>query len=153
MRPEILFTLFEPVTALPRVGRRTASLISGLAGSRIVDLLWHLPTSIINRQQLSDLDEATPGVLISIQVTVERYRRPGTPRHPWRVVTTDDAGRTLDLVYFRAREPWLTKLLPIGSRKLVSGRIEQFGDRLQLVHHDHGVEPGDTESPSHMEPV
>ncbi len=153
MRPEILFPLFEPVTALPRVGRKTASLISGLAGPRIVELLWHLPTSIINRQELPDLEGATLGALISVHVTVERYRRPETPRHPWRIVTTDDTGRPLDLIYFRAREPWLTKLLPIGSRKLVSGRIEQFADRLEMVHPDHVEEPGDTVSLSHLEPV
>ncbi len=153
MRPEILFPLFEPVTALPRVGRRTASLISSLAGPRVVDLLWHLPTSIINRQQLSDLGEATPGSLVSVQVTVERYRRPGTPRHPWRIVTTDDTGRKLDLVYFRARESWLAKVLPAGSRKLVSGRIEQYADRLEMVHPDHVATPGDTDGLARLEPV
>ncbi|MCY4609227.1 MAG: ATP-dependent DNA helicase RecG [bacterium] len=153
MRPEILYRLFEPVTAISRVGHRTASLISSLAGPRIVDLIWHLPTSIINRQQLSDLESATPGSQVSVHVTVERHRRPGTPRHPWRIVTTDDAGRKLDLVYFRARESWLTKLLPAGSRRLVSGRIEQFADRLEMVHPDHVAAPGDSDSLPHLEPV
>ncbi len=153
MRPEILFVLFEPVTALPRVGRRTASLISDLAGPRTVDLLWHLPTSIINRRQLLDLEAAIPGTLISVPVTVERHRRPGTPRHPWRVVTSDDCGRNLDLVYFRAREAWLTKILPAGSRKVVSGRIEYFADRLQMAHPDQVAEPGDTDGAPPLEPV
>ncbi len=153
MRPEILFGLFEQVTALPGVGRRTASLIAELAGPRIVDLLWRLPTSIINRRQLADLGEAVPGSLVSVHVTVERHRRPGTPRHPWRIVTADDTGGKLELVYFRAREPWLQQLLPAGSRRLVSGRIEQFADRLQMVHPDHVATPGDGDDLPRLEPV
>ena len=153
MRPEILFPLFEPVTALPRVGRRTASLIEGLAGGRVVDLLWHLPSSIINRQQIPDLGHATPGTLVSVHVTVGRHQRPGTSRQPWRILTTDDTGRTLDLVYFRARESWLTKVLPVGARTQVSGRIEEFSDRLQMVHPDHVADSGDPDNLPHLEPV
>ena len=153
MRPEILFGLFEQVTALPGVGRRTASLISELTGPRVLNVLWHLPTSVINRRHVVELGEAVPGNLVSLHVTVERHRRPGTRRQPWRIETVDDAGGKLELVYFRAREAWLQQLLPAGSRRLVSGRIEQFADRLQMVHPDHVAQPGDDETLIHLEPV
>ena len=50
MRPEILFPLFRPVTALPGVGPRNGKLIEKIAGGRVVDLCWHLPTGIIDRR-------------------------------------------------------------------------------------------------------
>ncbi len=50
MRPEILFPLFAPVTSLPGVGPRGATAIETLAGSKVVDLCWHLPSGVIDRR-------------------------------------------------------------------------------------------------------
>lgn len=49
MRPEILYPLFRPVESLPGIGSRLAKLVERAAGPRVVDLLWHLPTSIVDR--------------------------------------------------------------------------------------------------------
>ncbi len=55
MRPEILFPLFESVENLPGVGKRIAELLARVAGPKVVDLLWHLPSGLIDRR-------FTPGV-------------------------------------------------------------------------------------------
>ena len=49
-RPNILFPLFAEVTALAGVGPRIAKLIARLAGPRVADLLWHLPSGLIDRR-------------------------------------------------------------------------------------------------------
>ena len=49
MRPEVLNPLFRPVGVLKGVGPRFAKLIEKLAGPLVVDLLWHLPTGLIDR--------------------------------------------------------------------------------------------------------
>jgi len=49
LRPEILFPLFAPATTLPGVGPRFGKLIERLTGPAVADLLWHLPSGIIDR--------------------------------------------------------------------------------------------------------
>ena len=125
MRPEILFPLFTPVTALPGIGPRLAKLVEKVAGPRITDLLWLLPTGIVDRRHAPRLAEAVPGGIVTVTVTVEEHRKPHSKRQPYRVVCSDCTG-TLHLVYFHAREDWLGKTLPQGAVRVVSGRLERF---------------------------
>src|SRR5581483_9608558 len=39
---------------------------------------------------------------------------------------------------------YLKQILPVGSRRLVSGRLERFKDRLQMPHPDYVLPPGET---------
>jgi len=48
MRPDILNPLFAPVTALSGIGPRLAEPIGRLAGPKVVDLLWHLPSGLVD---------------------------------------------------------------------------------------------------------
>jgi ATP-dependent DNA helicase RecG len=59
----------------------------------------------------------------------------------------------MDLVFFRADAKYLNQILPVGSRRLVSGKIESFKDRLQMAHPDHVVAPEDAASLPPHEPV
>ena len=74
MRPEILFPIFAPVTKLAGVGPRIAKLIEKLAGPHISDLLWHLPSGIIDRRYAPKIVEARAGVIATIPAT-----RPDAP--------------------------------------------------------------------------
>jgi len=152
MRPEILFPLFTPVTALPGIGPRLAKLVEKVAGPRIADLLWLLPTGIVDRRHAPKLSEAVPGGIVTVTVTVEEHRKPHSKRQPYRVVCSDGTG-TLHLVYFHAREDWLAKTLPQGGVRVVSGRLERFGEDLQMVHPDHVVTPEERDSLVGVEPV
>ena len=49
----------------------------------------------------------------------------------------DSSGATLELVYFNADPGYLRGLLPVGSRRLVSGKIESYDGWLQMPHPDH----------------
>ncbi len=61
MRPEILFPLFAPVTALAGVGPRFAKLFERLAGPQVVSLLWHLPSGIVDRRFAPKIADAPSG--------------------------------------------------------------------------------------------
>ena len=50
MRPSILYPLFSPIESLAGVGKNYMRLLSGLCGEKAVDLLWHFPTSLIDRR-------------------------------------------------------------------------------------------------------
>ncbi len=57
MRPVILFPLFASLTTLKGVGAKLAPLYMRLFGEKIVDVLWHLPIGVIDRTNLTGVDE------------------------------------------------------------------------------------------------
>ncbi len=136
MRPEILFPLFAPVTALPGIGPRLAKLVEKVAGPKIVDLLWHLPTGIIDRRYAPKIRDAEPGRIATLTVKVDAHVPPRIKRLPYRVHCSDDTGE-IELVFFHARPDYLKTVLPIGETRVVSGTVEHFRDAIQMTHPDH----------------
>jgi ATP-dependent DNA helicase RecG len=148
MRPSLLAPLFAPARSLKGVGPRIEGLLNKLvaprhqsAHARVIDLLWHLPQGVIDRALTPRIAEARIGELATLEVTVAEHR-PGGPRRgaraPYRVLVEDDSG-ALELVYFNADPAYLKRLLPEGSRKLISGKLESYDGWLQMPHPDHVV--------------
>ena len=152
MRPEILFPLFKPVTSIPRVGTRIAAAIEKVAGTRIVDLLWHLPSGIIDRRYAPKVAEAEPGAVATITVQVDKHRKPPRRRLPYKVYCSDETGK-LALVFFHAHADYLLKALPEGETRVVSGKVEHFGGETQITHPDHIGTMEELDSMRSVEPV
>ncbi|MBM3732279.1 MAG: ATP-dependent DNA helicase RecG [Acidimicrobiia bacterium] len=136
MRPEILFPLFRPVTALAGIGPKLARAVETLAGSKVVNLLWHLPGGLVDRRHSPPIAEAREGEIATLTIKVERHRKPPNPRLPYKVIASDASGR-MALVFFHAREDYLQKLLPVGETRVVSGKIDLFDGEAQMTHPDH----------------
>ncbi len=152
MRPEVLYPLFAPVTALPGVGPRIAAVIERLAGSHVVDLLWHLPSGLIDRRYAPKVAEARPGAIATLTVHVERHDPAAGSRRPYRVRCSDETGRII-LVFFHARADYLQQVLPEGEVRVVSGKVEHFSNQIQMVHPDHIAPPGELAKLKAVEPV
>ncbi len=152
MRPEILFPLFKPVTSLPGVGPRLAKAIEAIAGSRVVDLYWHLPSGLIDRRYAPKVAEARPGGIATMTVRIERHIKPANPRLPYKVYAADDTG-TLALVFFHAHADYLRRALPEGEVRVVSGTVEHFGREIQMTHPDHIGTLDELERLQTVEPV
>jgi ATP-dependent DNA helicase RecG len=136
MRPQILFDLFVPVTTLAGVGPRIGKLIERAAGPQVVDLLWHLPSGLIDRRYSPKLGEAVPGRIATLTVRVAAHMAPRSKRQPYKVRCLDDSGE-IDLVFFHARPDYLARALPEGEVRVVSGTVEDFKGQLQMTHPDH----------------
>ncbi len=152
MRPELLYPLFVPVSGLQGVGARIAGLIGKLAGSRVVDLIWHFPTGRIDRRYSPKVAETEAGRIATLTVRVDVHMPPSRPRLPYKVICSDDTGHIV-LVFFNARSDYLTKILPTGETRIVSGRIDGFNDEIQMVHPDHVVPPEEADNVRGVEPV
>src|SRR6186997_1969738 len=139
-RPPLLAPLFATVLSLKGVGPKVEAILNKLVGqrsshARIIDLLWHLPVGVINRT-------ITPrfGELATLEVTVTEHRSGGGRRGgraPYKVLVEDSAGAALELVYFNADPGYLKRILPVGSRRPVSGKLESYDGWLQMPHPDH----------------
>ena len=138
MRPEILNPLFAEVTALKGIGPALARPLERLGLARVVDVAFHLPTGWIDRCPRDALDMADAGRTIAITLTARSYRS-GNGRGPTRVQATDAGGNEVSLVYFGGHPGWAKKLAPLGEPRRVSGRLETYGQELQIVHPDYCV--------------
>ena len=140
MRPQILNPLFAEITALKGVGPQLAKPLDRLGISRVVDAAFHLPTGFIDRIARDELDAADVGRTIAITLTpVDTKISQG--RGPTRVHATDAKGNYVSLVYFGGSSGWVKKLLPHGEKRRVSGRLEQYGQELQIIHPDYVLPP------------
>ena len=151
MRPQILFSLFAPVTSLTGVGPRIAKLIENVAGPKIVDLLWHLPREIVDRSFGPTIGDAPNGRVCTLTVKVEKHEK-GYARKPYRVRCRDESG-FLTLIFFHAKEDYLLRLLPMGETRIVSGTIEEFSGEKQITHPDYVLKLEDKETMPVIEPV
>ena len=149
MRPSILFPLFAEIRTLSGVGPKLEKLIAKVAGRQLVDLIFDLPTGVIDRSYRPKLIAAEPGRIATLEVNVLDHLPPRVKSQPYRVRVSDDTA-VMDLVYFRADAKYLGELLPPGGRRLISGRIESFKDRLQMPHPDYVLAPQEAASlPQH----
>jgi len=151
LRPPILYPLFAPVTSLSGVGPRIGKLMEKLTGPLLVDLLWHLPSGLIDRGYRPKLAEAEAGRIATLTVIVEKHV-PGGPRLPYRIRCRDDTG-ALELAYFHAQGDYLKRLLPVGEVRVVSGRLERFHGMLQMAHPDYALTPEQASNLPPVEPV
>ena len=136
-RPEILYPLFARVESLPGIGPRLAGLIQKRIGATVLDLLRHLPVSMIDRSQRPSVQTVSDGSIGTFEVLIQRHDLPPrNSRRPARIITETTDGQ-LELVFFHARGDYLQKQYPIGSKRLVSGRVERFQNRVQMAHPDH----------------
>ncbi|AWN49528.1 ATP-dependent DNA helicase RecG [Methylobacterium terrae] len=139
LRPSLLDPLFAPATVLPGAGPKVAVLIDKLVGTperpaRVVDLLFHLPQRGIARQLRGSIAEAPPGEPVTLGVTVVAHRPPQSAgRKPFRVLVEDQTG-DITLVFFNLPRARIEKMLPLGSHRYVSGRIELWDGFRQMVH-------------------
>ncbi|WP_219893134.1 ATP-dependent DNA helicase RecG [Aquisediminimonas profunda] len=143
MRPELLNPLFAEIEVLKGIGPAIAKPLAKLGLSRVIDLLFHLPTGSVQRRNVARLDEAQDGTIISIEVTPFQYRQGGA-RGPFRVLATDCDGDVLTLTFFGGGSGYARKQLPLGEKRLVSGKLEFYGQERQIIHPDHIVLPGES---------
>src|ERR1700722_10118768 len=128
MRPSILFPLFADIRTLSGVGSKLERLIAKVAGPKLVDLIFDLPAGVIDRSYRPRLIAAELGRIATVEVGVLDHLPPRVKSQPYKVQVSDDSAM-MDLVFFRADAKYLNQILPVGSRRLASGRIESFKDR------------------------
>ena len=150
MRPDILNPLFAEVEVLKGIGPALAKPLHRLKLDRVVDILFHLPVSWIDRKKVARLDVADVGRVITVALTARDYRQGG--RGPLRIHAEDEGGDYITLTYFN-NPGWGKKQLPLGEPRIVSGRLERYGQDLQMVHPDYVLLAAEAATIPEREPV
>ncbi|MEJ5153855.1 ATP-dependent DNA helicase RecG [Gluconobacter wancherniae] len=148
-----LAPLLAPLTSLPGVGPRHATLLEKISGGRrVLDLLFTLPERIVDRRPLRSISQAekiAPGEILTARVRVLSIRRAARPGQPSIIRTEDDTG-TLDLVFFQTRNmPAPVK----GAELIVSGKTGWFQGAMTMPQPDHVMEWSKRGNFPFLEPV
>jgi ATP-dependent DNA helicase RecG len=152
MRPDILNPLFAEVESLKGVGPTLAKPLKRLKLERVIDVLFHLPVGSIDRKPVETIDAQDVGRIVTVRV-VPTGHRSSAGRGPFRVEATDRDGNILRILFFGGHPGWGKKLLPLGEPRIVSGKLDRYGDELQMVHPDHVLPPEEAGDLPEREPV
>ncbi|MEW9853824.1 ATP-dependent DNA helicase RecG [Novosphingobium sp. M1R2S20] len=152
MRPEALNPLFIEAEALEGVGPKLRRPLEKLGLKRVRDIAYHLPERFVERRAVADLDAAQVGENVIVELTVREHRSsPG--RGPFRVLAEDGKGNVCTITYFGRAAYSGKKALPVGAQRWVAGRLDQYGQMLQIVHPDHVAESASALAGQVREPV
>ena len=143
MRPEKLFALFTDVNRLSGVGPAVKQALARLLGKStdgrifIRDLLFHLPVSVVDRRNSPPLKLAKDGEIVTLAVTVESHQPPAVrgKKIPYKVICHTPDGY-ITIIFFHGRPDYIKSALPVGSKRVVSGKLERYGEALQITHPD-----------------
>ena len=138
MRPEILNPLFTEVEALKGVGPQVGKTLKRLDLTRVVDVLYHLPTGSIERIQAPAASSALLGRNVILELTPFETRESRSGRGPMRIFASDSEGNAISLIYFN-NPGWAKRQLPMGQKRIVSGKLthaavsEPLGQRVNRL--------------------
>tara|TARA_R110002020_G_scaffold15611_58_gene55934 strand:- start:747 stop:2843 length:2097 start_codon:yes stop_codon:yes gene_type:complete len=157
MRPAELNPFFRALSDLGGVGPKTVKHYARLLGRasddpRVGDLIFHLPVDVLDRRARPEIATAPHGAIATLTVRIARHEAPKRRGAPYKVFAHDETGE-LALVFFHAQPDWLRRLLPEGETRLVSGKVEWYSGRPQMVHPDHVVAPEDEDKLPTIEPI
>jgi ATP-dependent DNA helicase RecG len=144
MRPDVLNPLFAETQTLDGVGPKLSKPLEKLGLTRVRDMLYHLPERFVTRRAITNLDEAGEGEQVIVALTPTEHRASRNPgRGPYRVLAQDEIGNICAITYFGRASYTAKKQLPVGEKRWVAGRLDRYGDMLQIVHPDHVEETSD----------
>lgn len=136
-----------PVTALPRVGVKTAEKLAALGVHTVDDLLTRLPRGYQDRTRQTPVRELAPGDVAVVRgtiVAVRRGRRRG--RKPGMLeARVSDGGAALSVLFFGAPSH-ITDAWTEGREVLVMGRTDSKPP-LRLSHPEWELDATDKDGP------
>jgi ATP-dependent DNA helicase RecG len=139
MRPTILNPLFTELNKLKGIGAKTIGFYQNLLKTenypQIKDIIYHFPFRVIDRRSEPELFFAKDGDIGTVTVTAEEYISKNS-RAPIKIICKNDTGY-LTVIYFNMKLDVVKNLLPLGQKRIVSGKFEKFDGILQMIHPDY----------------
>jgi len=161
MRPALLNPLFIEATKLKGVGPAMHDALKRLLlpgdsdqPVRLRDMLFLLPSGVIDRRASPPLMRAPDGQVGTWVLQVEKHDAPSRyASKPYKVWCTHEQGGHLTLIYFNVKGDYLLRQLPVGESRVVSGKFERSERGWQIVHPDIVAPLEDLEKVKRVEPV
>ena len=79
------------------------------------------------------------GRYVVVEVTIQTSA--GAIKQTAYKVIVQDKEVSFNLVFFHARKDHLNKVLPVGEKRIISGKLELFDGIQQIVHPEYIIQP------------
>lgn len=146
--------LDQPISTLKGVGAAIEKKMAQKGLYTVDDLLYFIPVRWLDRSTIKKIGELRAGDECSILATVDSYRSMffrHSRKKGFEMIVADDTG-FLSLKWFQWSKGYLGRICEKGLSVMVSGKVGQFGEMLQIVHPDVAVLE-DGETPEKSRPV
>ena len=128
--------LLSNINSINGIGAKTASLFKKKNINTIFDLLWNLPRDFVDRGSIYSVNQLEIGKIQTIKVLVKKYNFPRIRNLPNRVTCEDPTGK-IDCVFFNSYEGYIRKILPLNQEVTISGKINFYNKKYQIVNPNH----------------
>ncbi|AIL65566.1 ATP-dependent DNA helicase recG [Rickettsiales bacterium Ac37b] len=149
--------LFRPTSIINGVGPKIENALHRLSCNRIIDLIYHLPTNILERKLTVNIQHAEHRSYITLKVTIESMSQ-SSPQYKKQAkqkfeILCSANNHYITLVFFNYYPEYLFNSLKVGEQRIISGRIEKLGSKITMPHPDYVVPMGKESSIPKIEPI
>ena len=124
--------LLSAYEGIKGVHPKQLAILQKVVGARWIDLLFYLPTNVVDRRHICTLATATEDTPATVQVTVDKHHKPYHRRQPYRISVHDDSGSAVLIFFNHGR--WLERAFPEGEGVILHGKVSQTLEGPQLAH-------------------
>ena len=151
--------LFDSIQSIPGVGPKTYKRLEKKIGKRIIDLLFYIPYKSLNRFENQLIKDAKSGDLITVEVEIieinikKNFYKKNVPTKIITLGINKNLNHRLDIVYFNLYTNSIQNILKVGSKLLISGKLEVYNGICQISHPEYIVPIHKKESIPIIDPV
>ena len=136
MSLKLLDELYNKIDKLNGFGPKNIILFDKLCGSRLLDIIFHLPNSIIKRVKINSLkdEHLYKRIIINgkVKSTWFSYKKPKIS-----IVTLEVSNQILEIIYFNVNRNWFLNNFIKDNEIIVSGELIKKGNKWQVIHPDY----------------
>ena len=136
MENHVINGLFTDLSIIKGVGEQSYNKYCRLLGKervRIIDLLWHFPNKLVQRNNITKIRDLKDGEIQTVCGKIEKHKK-GFRSAPHQFDIYDGTG-ILNLIYFKLPF-YMESKLKVGDTKYISGKVKKIGSKKQIAHPD-----------------
>lgn len=124
--------LQTPISQVSRVYKMFAQRLEKLGITKLKDFLFHIPFRYEDYSLISKINRAQAGEIVTIQGTIDEIKNQYTKRFKTlqKAIISDDTGQ-IEILWFN--QPFLIRVLKIGDKISVSGKVDLNKNKLTMI--------------------
>ncbi len=136
-------SLFFDFSTIPAIGAKRKDFFARLVnGSRVFDVLAHLPSGILQRRYVHDLTSKDQDCLVTFHFQVNAHHPNARRGIPYRISgMLTDSETPVDLLFFNPYKSFLERAAKQNDTIIVSGKLSlskyKGAEQYQIIHPDH----------------
>ena len=146
---------FKSLSCINGVGFKLLETLSYLLkGTRVKDLLFHTPISVIDRSYSPKICDTELNEVVTLKLKVIRHiPNPKIKRRiPYKIICKDDTGY-ITLIFFNVVGSYLKYIYKEDSEICVSGKVTKQGFEKVIVHPDYTAPINEFDKIAIIEPI